>query len=180
MNKNIITIVIILVVVSSWYLFSNDKFKPAPLTALPQQNSGQETPNQQTVPPPTAAASESSTPIPTSQPSISSAPVVKEKIVIYTDSGFSPSALSIKKDETVIFKNQSSRSMWPASAMHPTHRVYSETTLDEHCPDTTGMAFDACAGILPGSSWKFIFNKTGTWKYHDHLNPTNYGAVVVE
>jgi plastocyanin len=86
----------------------------------------------------------------------------------------------IKKGETVTFKNQSSNSMWPASAMHPTHRVYSGTSLDEHCPDTTGTAFDACKGFLPGQSWSFIFNKTGTWKYHDHLNPSATGTVVVE
>lgn len=177
MSKIIITIVAIIIVLG-WYLFSSDKFKTAPSVTLLQQDSGQKPSNQQTVSQPTV--SESLAPKPTSESSLSPTPVVKEKIVTYTNSGFSPSALSVKKGETVIFKNQSSRSMWPASAMHPTHRVYSDTSLDEHCPDTTSMAFDACAGILPGNSWKFLFNKTGTWKYHDHLSPTNYGAIVVE
>jgi plastocyanin len=105
---------------------------------------------------------------------------VKENVVTYTDAGYSPNALTIKKGETVTFKNQSSRSMWPASAIHPTHRVYSGTSLDEHCPDTAGTAFDACKGFLPSQSWSFTFNKTGTWKYHDHLNPGATGVVVVE
>ena len=100
--------------------------------------------------------------------------------IIYTDGGYSPQTLTIKKDETVTFSNQSSQSMWPASAMHPSHRVYDETSLDEHCPDTDSTAFDACAGILPNGNWIFKFNKIGDWKYHDHLSPSQYGTVVVE
>jgi plastocyanin len=70
--------------------------------------------------------------------------------------------------------------MWPASAFHPTHTVYSGTSLSEHCPDTAGTAFDACKGFLPGQSWSFKFTKAGTWKYHDHLNPGATGTIVVE
>ena len=101
-------------------------------------------------------------------------------MVTYTDAGYSPVALTVKKRETVTFKNQSSRSMWTASAMHPTHRVYSGTSLDEHCPDAAGTAFDACKGFLPGESWSFKLDKTGIWKYHDHLNPGVFGSITVE
>lgn len=104
----------------------------------------------------------------------------EEYVVIYTNSGYSPNTLKIEVGETVIFKNQSSQAMWPASDVHPTHRVYSGTSLEEHCPDTTGTAFDACTGIQPGNFWSFTFNKKGTWKYHDHLNPDATGTIVVE
>ncbi|MBI3046336.1 MAG: cupredoxin domain-containing protein [Candidatus Harrisonbacteria bacterium] len=94
--------------------------------------------------------------------------------VTYTDSGFSPSALTIKKGGTVTFKNESSKTMWTASAIHPTHTLY---------PATGGCissAFDACKGIQPGDSWPFKFDIAGTWKYHNHLNPGDTGTIIVE
>jgi plastocyanin len=170
-NKFIITIVIAVVTVGGYLVFFRGAPQPTPLAS--EQSS------QQTITQPPASklpASEQ----PSQQPPVSQTPAVKENVVIYTDSGYAPSTLTIKKGETVTFKNQSSRSMWPASAMHPTHRVYSGTSLDEHCPDTTGTAFDACKGFLPGESWSFKFDKVGSWKYHDHLNPGATGTIVVE
>ncbi len=104
---------------------------------------------------------------------------VATAVIVYNEAGYSPASLEVKVGTIVTFKNQSSRSMWPASAMHPTHRVYSGTSRSEHCPDTAGTAFDACKGFLPGESWSFTFNKVGTWKYHDHLNPRSFGTIVV-
>ena len=104
---------------------------------------------------------------------------MEEKVIIYTDTGYSPNTLTIKNGETVVFKNQSSKTMWPASAMHPSHRVYGGTSLEEHCPDTTGVAFDACKGFLPSGIWSFKFDKVGEWKYHDHLNSGDFGTIVV-
>lgn len=103
-----------------------------------------------------------------------------QNTVVYTDSGYAPAILTIKKGKIVVWKNESSQTMWPASAMHPTHTVYSGTSLEEHCPDVAGTAFDACTGIQPGNSWSFTFAKTGTWHYHDHLNPGYIGTIVVE
>jgi len=163
MSKTIIVIAIIIVVLAvGYFLFFRSTSQLAPSV---NQSSSSQSIIQPTV---------------TEQPSVSQAPAAKENVVTYTDLGYSPSTITIKKGETVIFKNQSSRSMWTASAVHPTHRVYSGTSLDEHCPDTTGTAFDACKGFLPGESWSFIFNKTGTWKYHDHLNPGSVGTIIVE
>jgi len=70
--------------------------------------------------------------------------------------------------------------MWPASAMHPTHTVYSGTSLVQHCPDEEKVAFDACQGIEPGDSWTFTFKKDGNWKYHDHIAPSFFGSITVE
>lgn len=97
--------------------------------------------------------------------------------VIYTDAnGFTPDNLTIKVGDTVKFVNRSSGGMWVGSAMHPTHVVYSGTTLKEHCPDTTGTSFDQCES---GSEYSFTFTKVGTWGYHDHLNARMYGKVNV-
>jgi len=101
-------------------------------------------------------------------------------IIVFSDSGFSPNTISIKKGDTVTFKNSSSFDFWPASGIHPTHTVYSGTTLQEHCPDNAGVAFDACSGIPPGSSWSFKFERTGNWNYHDHLHAKFSGEIIVQ
>ena len=100
--------------------------------------------------------------------------VTKESVITYTDAGYSPSALEIKMGETVTFKNESQQSMWPASAMHPTHQEYPTTG------GCLGSAFDACMGVQPGDTWSFKFDIAGNWKYHDHLIPKNFGAVTVK
>jgi plastocyanin len=86
--------------------------------------------------------------------------------VIYTDSGYSPATLTIKAGETVTFVNQSSDPMWTASNPHPIHTDY--------------PGFDALAGTLPGQSYSFTFTKTGHWGYHNHLNASKGGAIIVE
>ncbi|HEY4496279.1 MAG TPA: hypothetical protein VJC04_02910 [Candidatus Paceibacterota bacterium] len=109
-----------------------------------------------------------------SQPSAEVTSMTTEKVITYTDTGYSPNTLTIKNEEIVTFKNQSVKSMWPASAMHPTHQEY--PTIG----GCFGSTFDACKGFLPGESWSFKFDKTGTWKYHDHLNPSNFGTIIVQ
>lgn len=86
--------------------------------------------------------------------------------IVYTDSGFSPSAVNVKVGDTVTFKNQSSGGMWVASAPHPTHTDYPE--------------FDAKKMYNQGESYSFMFTKQGNWKFHNHLGPTKFGAVNVQ
>ena len=101
-------------------------------------------------------------------------PSVEQNVVVYTDAGYSPSTLRIKKGETVIFKNQSSRQMQPASAVHPIHRGYPTTG------GCIGSTFDACREVQSGDSWSFKFDIAGSWKFHDHLIPGDTGTIVVE
>lgn len=76
-----------------------------------------------------------------------------------------PETLTIKKGTRVSFKNQDSKSRWPASNLHPTHEIYPE--------------FDPQKPIEPGQSWQFAFDKKGTFKYHDHLMPYIRGVIIV-
>lgn len=91
-------------------------------------------------------------------------------------SGFSPRSVTIKKGGTVTWTNAGSGEMWVATASHPTHTVYSNTTLEQHCDDATDTAFDQCEN---GDSYSFKFDKTGTWNYHNHSNSSQFGSVVV-
>ncbi len=96
--------------------------------------------------------------------------------ITYNGGSFSPQEVTIKKGGTVTWKNTSGSNMWVASAQHPTHIVYSGTARTEHCPDASNTAFDQCVG---GGDYSFTFNKTGTWGYHDHLNTSAFGKIVV-
>lgn len=96
-------------------------------------------------------------------------------IVTYTDTGFSPKIIEINSGDTVMFINNSSRGMWVASNMHPTHTLYPE----ESDSDCLGSSFDACTGVAVGESWSFTFNSTGSWDYHDHMKASRTGTVDV-
>ncbi len=96
--------------------------------------------------------------------------------VTYTTNGFTPSTLTVKKGATVTFVNQSGGRMWVASDPHPIHNFYSGTALGQHCPDTAGVAFDQCRA---GDSYTFVFNKVGSWGYHNHTSAGDTGTVVV-
>jgi plastocyanin len=71
----------------------------------------------------------------------------------------------VKKGTKVTFVNNSTSAFQPASAPHPAHTDYPE--------------FDPKRAIAAGASWEFTFDKVGTWRYHDHLNPTRFGTVIV-
>jgi len=109
-----------------------------------------------------------------------SEPQTEPAIVTYTDNGFSPLNLTIASGTTVVFKNQSSSPMWPASAFHPTHRAYPGSGIEKCGTPEQPKIFDACGEIPAGQSWSFKFDIPGTWKYHDHLNPEKTGIITVE
>lgn len=82
-----------------------------------------------------------------------------------TSVGFVSASVNIKKGTTVKFLNGDSKPHWPASNPHPTHTDY--------------PGFDAGQALQPGESWTFTFDKVGTWKYHNHLNPARGGKITV-
>jgi len=157
MNRNTIGIIIVLVIVAGgWYLFSRDS------TGMPAATGT----NQMPVSDGTA-------------PDMIVEPAPSGVTVAYTDQGFSPKSVTIEQGQTVTWVNQSSRDMWVASGAHPTHMLYDGTSLNEHCTLNAETPFDACRAQSPGASYSFTFNKEGTWKYHDHTNASQTGAVVV-
>lgn len=97
-------------------------------------------------------------------------------VVEMSSSGFSPASIEIKKGDTVNFVAIDS-GIWPASALHPTHTVYPGSGITKCGGDD--KIFDACEGVGQGGTFSFTFNEVGDWKYHDHLNPSRTGSVVV-
>lgn len=129
--------------------------------------------------------------VPESEPVPTPTPAPKEEeasgetttgktIVVYTDSGYSPASVSVKAGATVTWRNQSSRPMWTASAVHPTHKAYPGSDI-QLCGTAQGASiFDACQGVNPGGEWSFTFSERGTWRYHNHLQASRTGTIIVE
>lgn len=83
----------------------------------------------------------------------------------YSSSGFAPSSVTIAQGGTVTWTNNASLQMRVSSNPHPTH--------------TNLPGFDS-PNIEPGGTWSYTFTQKGNWGYHNHLNSSFTGVVVVE
>ncbi len=86
-------------------------------------------------------------------------------VITYTDNGFSPATMNAKVGQKVVFKNNSSSAIQVNSAPHPVHNLYPELNI---------------GAIAAGSTGSTSFAKAGTYKYHNHLNPSQTGTIVVQ
>lgn len=103
---------------------------------------------------------------PSSEESSSAATVQSaNNLVMVTSNGFSPKEITIKAGESVTWENQDSVDHTVNSAVHPTHLVYPPLNL--------GV-------IKPGEQKSLAFPAAGTYKYHDHLNPSLTGSITVQ
>lgn len=89
-----------------------------------------------------------------------------ESLVLIQNGKFNPETLTVKKGTEVTWVNKDTDPCWVASDPHPIHNGY--------------PGFDAGKGIIQDETYKFTFQKTGTFGYHDHLNITNTGKIIVE
>ena len=83
-----------------------------------------------------------------------------------SDAGFSPATLSVTKGTVVIWQaKDNSKTVVVASNPYP-----SDNDLKSLKSTQLGS----------GASYRYQFNTTGTFNYHDDLNPTVNGSVVVK
>jgi len=113
----------------------------------------------------------------------------EEVTVEITSSGFVPRTVSINTGDTVTFVNNNGPARWPASNRHPIHTNYpadysggsfSGSRACAGLGNTKPGAFDACQRLNTGEQYSIMFNEVGSWFYHDHLNPSRGGTIVVE
>ncbi len=97
-----------------------------------------------------------------------------------TESGFFPQTITINSGDTITWTNKISRKSWPASAIHPSHKVYPGSDISKCGTSEQDSIFDACKGLAEGESYSFTFNEIGSWNYHDHLQSSNWGTIVVQ
>lgn len=116
-----------------------------------------------TVPPSTSVASASPR---SASPSVNpSTSAMEEKKVIVTKSNFEPQTLKIKVGTKVTFVNNSGSTISINSDPHPTHTLFPFLNI--------GIINDAASASV-------TFDKAGTFTYHNHLNPSETGTVIVE
>ncbi len=85
--------------------------------------------------------------------------------VTLTESGYSPATLTIKVGDTVTWTNTGSKNSNVSSDPHPQHTTYSPLNL--------GM-------LKPGDSLSLKFDTAGTYTYHNHLNESQRGTIIVK
>lgn len=102
---------------------------------------------------------------PKKSPATSSAQTVEKNVVTISSGGFSPKKITIKAGETVTWKNDDRANHTVNSTPHPVHTDYQPLNLGT---------------IRSGETKSLQFPTAGTYKYHDHLNPSLTGSVTVE
>jgi plastocyanin len=108
--------------------------------------------------------STSTTPAP-SNTSTPTADAEKTAILTYTDSGFSPSTVTVKAGGQVTVKNNSSSAIEVASDPHPVHTENPELNQDQ---------------LAAGESQTFTVTKTGTFGIHNHLDSSKTANITVQ
>lgn len=101
-----------------------------------------------------------------SSSSSSSSSVQAAVVVLYTDTGFTPSVVHIHIGDTVLFKNTTFNDLRVASNPHPVHTDYS--------------GFDSGTMFGKDGEYSFTFTRAGTFGYHNHQSPDKGGQVMVE
>ncbi len=100
-------------------------------------------------------------------------------IISVDESGFTPADVTVPVGTKVVFVNNGQASHWPASAIHPTHKSYPGSDIKKCSTEEALTIFDACRGLTTGQEFSFTFNEAGTWQYHDHLQPSVFGTIIV-
>ena len=100
-------------------------------------------------------------------PLTTKAAAVKQAQITITKEGFVPAQINVKKGIEVIWTNTDEVAHQVASDPHPSHDKLKELGDGEV--------------LAKGESFSLIFEKSGSYTYHDHLNPLKFkGKVVVE
>ena len=100
------------------------------------------------------------------QESTRPAPAVATAKVSIKSSGFFPGTVKVKVNSDVLWTNEDSAGHSVVSNPHPSHT------------DLPGL--NSKANISQNGTYSYRFDTAGTYKYHDDVNPTFNGVVIVE
>lgn len=84
--------------------------------------------------------------------------------ITYTNDGFKPSTITVKKGTAITVVNNSAVDVMFSSADHPTHEEQTELNMKMLRPNESGT-------VTP--------TKVGTWGYHDHIDAAMTGSIIV-
>lgn len=86
-------------------------------------------------------------------------------VITYTQSGFSPSTVTVKSGDTVSIKNNSDIAIQFNSDPHPTHTENEELNA---------------GSVGPGETKTFTVNQKGTFGFHNHFNDDQKGTITIQ
>ncbi len=89
----------------------------------------------------------------------------QQNTVTLTQDGFSPATLTVKAGETVTWVNKSGTDATVHSGPHPIHTSYPPLNL---------------GSFSNGGTLSLRFDKPGTYSYHNHLNSSQNGTIIVQ
>lgn len=108
-------------------------------------------------------------PSPTATATVSASPGTTTSATLHeislTATGFSPATLSIKPGDQVVWINKSGVEGAVYSNPHPTHTDYPPLNLGT---------------FANGGTLSLTFPTAGTYGYHNHLNPSQTGTIIVK
>ncbi len=82
-----------------------------------------------------------------------------------TASGFTPQTITVKVGTKVVWTNKSGQMGNVNSVPHPTHTAYPPLNL---------------GNFASGQNVSLVFDKVGSYGYHNHLDASQTGTVAVE
>ncbi len=94
-----------------------------------------------------------------------SSTTVTTSIIEITKNGFEPANITVSAGETIIFKNLDDKAHQVAADPHPTHDVLPELFS---------------AQIYKNGSYRFVFNKKGSFGAHLEDNPSVLTKIIVK
>lgn len=106
---------------------------------------------------PQTTANETATPTQVEQP--------QQSAVTVTNAGFEPATITVKPGTQVVWTNKSGADVTVNSDVHPTHLLWPFLNLGK---------------FEDGTNVSVVFEKEGTYTYHNHFNATQTGTVIVK
>lgn len=124
--------------------------------------------NKKSTPIPTQTPTQTQTQVssPTPEPTASVSESAKKTVTVtLTSSGFSPATITIDSGTTVVWKNESGQTATVNSNPHPIHTDFAPLNLGQ---------------FENGQTLSLKFTAPGTHGYHNHLNSSEKGTIIVK
>lgn len=84
--------------------------------------------------------------------------------IMVTEDGFSPNSITVDAGTAVVWNNTGGDTANVSSAPHPAH---------------TDFPFLNLGDLSAGDKFSLVFDTPGTYKYHNHLDSSQFGTIVV-
>lgn len=94
-------------------------------------------------------------------------------LVSYTNAGFQPMSIVVKRGDTVRFTNNSNGQLWVAAVGTPANSVYPGSS------SCGGSSADSCGPLSPGAFWQFTFTQVGTYQFQNELDSSQSGTITI-